>query len=363
MKTVISVVGARPNFIKLYPISKELEKFSKDVTHRVCFTGQHSDWNMSNVFFRDFNLPQPSFNLGIVGGTHAETTGKIMIEFEKLLYKTRPDLIIVYGDVNSTMACAICASKLSIKVAHIEAGLRSFDMTMPEEINRIITDSLSSFLFVSEKSGVDNLLFEGKDDSRIFFVGNIMIDTLHHFLTKIKSSKYFTTLNLSQSSYILATFHRPSNVDTIHGIRRMIGLLNSVSKYFTVVFPAHPRTRNNIKKCNLQHELKKNIILIDPIGYLDFASLILNAALVITDSGGIQEETTFLNIPCITVRNNTERPCTVKVGTNVLVGTDSNEVIKATIKVVNGDIKQGKKPDLWDGKTASRIIQVLNNSF
>lgn len=359
MKKIISLVGARPNFIKIAPLHKVFKKFSDVVNHKICHTGQHFDENMSKIFFDELDLPKSDFYLGIGGGTHTEQTAGIMIEFEKVLLQEKPDLIIVPGDVNSTMAGALVASKMGIRIAHVESGLRSFDRSMPEEINRMVTDMLSDYLFVSEKSGIDNLSREGIDSNKVFFVGNIMIDSLVHYLPGINASLITINLDLSYSNYILVTFHRPGNVDNLKNLKTIVNLLNRISREKKVVFPVHPRTKGNLEKFGLLKQFNNNVLLTDPLGYVDFLSLAKDAELVITDSGGIQEETTFMGIQCITVRNNTERPVTVDIGTNHLAGTDLDIVEDTALKIMKGAKKKGSIPELWDGKTANRIIDIL----
>jgi len=307
MKKIISVVGARPNFMKMAPIHKAFKKVinshSSLVTHLICHTGQHYDEKMSKVFFDDLELPKPDFYLGVGSGSHAEQTAKVMIEFEKVLMQEKPDLIIVYGDVNSTVACSLVAAKIGVKIAHVESGLRSFDRTMPEEINRIVTDHLSDYLFVTEKSGIENLKREGISEDKIFFVGNTMIDSLVHYLPKAEKSDVLKTYNLQPTNYILITLHRPSNVDDIENLKQIINLLNKLAEKRKIIFPVHPRTKSMLAYLNLN--LSLNLMLTDPIGYIDFLALMKNSELVITDSEGIQEETTYLGVQCITVRDNT----------------------------------------------------------
>ncbi len=359
MKKIISLVGARPNFIKIAPLHKIFKTFSKEITHKICHTGQHFDENMSKIFFDELDLPKPDFYLGIGGGTHTEQTARIMIEFEKVLLQENPDLIIVPGDVNSTLAGALTASKMGIKIAHVESGLRSFDRSMPEEINRTVTDILADYLFVSEKSGIDNLSREGINSKKVFFVGNIMIDSLVHYLPAINASLITKDLELLIKNYILVTFHRPNNVDNLKSLKDIVNLLNNISLEKKVVFPIHPRTKGNLEKFGLLKQFAKNVLLTDPLGYVDFLALAKDAELVITDSGGIQEETTFMGIQCITVRNNTERPVTVDIGTNHLIGTDLNHVKDTAFKILKGAKKKGSIPELWDGKTAFRVIEIL----
>jgi len=363
LKKVISVVGARPNFMKVAPIHKAFQKYKNSITHLICHTGQHYDEKMSKVFFDDLELPKPHFYLGIGSGSHAEQTAKVMMEFEKILLQEKPDLVIVVGDVNSTIACSLTASKLHIKVAHVEAGLRSFDMKMPEEINRILTDRISDFLFVTEKSGLENLKHEGVPDEKVFFTGNVMIDSLNNYIEKAKSSPVMKELGLEPGKFVLMTMHRPSNVDSETQLKSLVNLISSVSQKRKIVFPVHPRTRKNLENFNLILQLNSNVILTDPIGYLDFINLIKNAELILTDSGGIQEESTFLGIQCITLRTTTERPVTVDVGTNLLIGDDFNLAEKAALENLNGKIKKGSIPDLWDGKAAERITEVLSGKI
>jgi UDP-N-acetylglucosamine 2-epimerase (non-hydrolysing) len=314
---------------------------------------------MSDVFFDDLELPRPNYYLGAGSGSHAVQTARIMIEFEKVLLSEKPGLILVYGDVNSTVACSLVASKMGIKIAHVESGLRSFDRTRPEEINRVLTDHLSDYLFVTEQSGIDNLNHEGISGDKIFFVGNTMIDSLVSYLPKAALSKVLDTFNIYNSRFILITLHRPSNVDDNDTVSQVIALLNQLAELRKIIFPVHPRTKLTIQRNNL--ELNPNLILTDPVGYIDFLALMKNAEVVITDSGGIQEETTFLNVPCITLRENTERPCTINIGTNYLVGRNLIDAKKTILKVLNGEIKNGKIPELWDGAAGDRIVNILVN--
>ena len=374
---IISVVGARPNFMKIAPIHKAFNQFNPpagkvknsqpkadepkaqklNIDHLICHTGQHYDEKMSKIFFEDLELPKPDIYLGAGSGSHAEQTAKIMVEFEKVLLKEKPDLIIVVGDVNSTIACSLVAAKMGVKIAHVEAGLRSFDRTMPEEINRLLTDQLADYLFVTEKSGIDNLKNEGIPDEKVFFPGNVMIDSLVHYLPKAKESKVMEHFGLFPLDFILVTLHRPSNVDSLDNVKQIVLLLNRLAAKRKIIFPVHPRTKINIDRLNLN--INPGLILTDPIGYIDFLSLTQNAGLIITDSGGIQEESTYLGVQCITVRNNTERPITVEEGTNQLVGTDLQNVELAALGVLDGKIKKGKIPKLWDGHAAERIVELL----
>ncbi|MGE5431189.1 MAG: non-hydrolyzing UDP-N-acetylglucosamine 2-epimerase [Syntrophomonadaceae bacterium] len=359
MKKIISVVGARPNFMKVAPLHKAFKKYNGEIEHLVCHTGQHYDEKMSKVFFNDLELPKPHFYLGIGSGSHAEQTARVMVEFEKVLLEEKPDLVIVVGDVNSTIACSLVASKLHIKVAHVEAGLRSNDRQMPEEINRLLTDAISDFLFVTEKSGLENLMHEGVSDSKVFFTGNVMIDSLINYLPKADASEALECYNLEKGNYILVTLHRPSNVDSKEYLEKLIHLLNTVSEKRKLIFPIHPRTKNNMQRFGLDGSLSENVILTDPIGYIDFLSLTKNAELIITDSGGIQEESTYMGVQCITVRDNTERPITVELGTNQLIGTDLDKVEKTALEVLEGKKKSGTIPPLWDGHAAERIAEII----
>lgn len=360
MKKIISVVGARPNFMKIAPIHKAFAKYSDSITHLICHTGQHYDEKMSKVFFEDLELPKPHFYLGIGGGTHAVQTGKIMIEFEKILFQEKPDLVLVVGDVNSTIACTLTAAKLHIKTAHVESGLRSFDRDMPEEINRLLTDSIADFLFVTEKSGLENLKNEGISNSKVFFTGNVMIDSLVNYLPKAEKSDILKTLGIENDKYVLVTMHRPSNVDDKNQLTKLFELFNEVAKLKKVVFPIHPRTMKNLETFEIKSKLDDNIILTDPIGYIDFMKCTKNAELILTDSGGIQEESTFLGVQCITLRTSTERPVTVELGTNQLFGDDLEKAKEATFNVLSGKVKQGTIPPLWDGNAANRICEILS---
>lgn len=358
MKKIISVVGARPNFMKVAPVHRAFQKYNDKVKHLICHTGQHYDEKMSKIFFEDLGLPHPDFYLGVGSGSHAEQTAKVMIEFEKTLLKEKPDLVIVVGDVNSTVACTLVASKLHIKTAHIEAGLRSFDRTMPEEINRLLTDAISDFLFVSEESGLKNLKKEGIPQKKVFFVGNVMIDSLVHNLSRVESSGVMKKFGLNSSEFILVTLHRPANVDSEDFIKNLMHLFDKLAEKRKIFFPVHPRTKKNFLDFGFNPQSNR-VLLTDPVGYVDFLALTKNAELIITDSGGIQEESTYLGVQCITVRDNTERPVTTTVGTNHLVGTNLKKVEKAALEILNGNKKKGKIPELWDGKTAERIAEFI----
>lgn len=365
MKKIISVVGARPNFMKVAPLFRAFKPYP-DIQHLICHTGQHYDEKMSSIFFQELELPQPDFYLGVGSGTHAEQLAGVMLRFEQVLMQEKPDLVIVVGDVNSTVACSLVSSRYGIRVAHVEAGLRSFDRTMPEEINRLLTDAIADYLFVSEPSGVANLLREGIAREKIFFVGNVMIDSLLYYLPKIERSRILETLGCQPREYLLVTLHRPSNVDKPEELKELIHLLNGISARKKIIFPVHPRTLKNMHAFELEKELSARIQLVEPLGYLDFLRLMQLSALVITDSGGVQEETTFLQVPCVTVRNNTERPITVEIGTNRLAGTDPEQIMQAVSdalaeKANHSHLPAGQAgiPELWDGHAAERIAEII----
>jgi UDP-N-acetylglucosamine 2-epimerase (non-hydrolysing) len=361
------VVGARPNFMKVAPIVHALnarkEGAAAGLSLRVSIvhTGQHYDPNMSDVFFRDLDIPTPDRHLDVGSGSHAEQTAKIMMAFEKVLLEDPPDLVIVVGDVNSTVACSLTAKKLGIRVAHVEAGLRSFDMGMPEEINRKLTDTISDLLFVSEDSGVRNLLSEGVPREKIFFVGNVMIDTLRRNLERIEKTGFIPSRLVrdfckNSQRYAVLTLHRPSNVDRKEDLAPIWGAITEVAQQTPILFPVHPRTRGKIELFGLN---LGGVVMIDPIGYLDMLYAVKGAALVFTDSGGLQEETTALGVPCVTIRENTERPVTVEVGTNYLVGTRPEAILGAAREILSGRGKRGGVPSMWDGRAAERIVYVL----
>ena len=369
MKKIISVVGARPNFMKMAPLHKELLKHKKKVLHKIVHTGQHYDKQLSEIFFKQLGLPKPHINLGVGSGSHAEQTAETMVKFEKVVLKEKPDLVLVYGDINSTLAASIVCAKIlqngkPVPVAHIEAGLRGFDRNMPEEINRIVTDSLANYLFVPEEDGMINLQNSGIHKNSIFFVGNIMIDSLVGYLPLAMKSKILKEICVSKRNYALVTLHRPSNVDSKSSFLKIINIFKSINRLnpqIDIVFPVHPRTIKMIEKFNLYKELDnvKNLIISEPIGYIDFLSLTANSKFVITDSGGIQEETSFLNIPCLTLRENTERPITIKHGSNVLCGSCENKIVSEINKILKGNAKNRRKLKFYDGKTASRIAAII----
>ncbi|MBD3224956.1 MAG: UDP-N-acetylglucosamine 2-epimerase (non-hydrolyzing) [Caldithrix sp.] len=364
MIKVLNVVGARPNFMKIAPIQRAMQAYS-NVQPVLVHTGQHYDEKMSKLFFEDLQLPKPDIYLHVGSASHAVQTAKIMIEFEKVIQQEKPDLVIVVGDVNSTAACSLVASKMGVKIAHVEAGLRSFDRAMPEEINRMVTDVISDFLFVTEKSGLVNLKKEGIAEEKIHFVGHVMIDSLIYFTEKAQQSDIKKRLHMDSKDYALVTLHRPSNVDSKINFTKLLEAFDVIEKDLPILFPIHPRSKKMIENLQLQDTIDKmkNLHIMEPLGYLDFMHLLHNAKLVLTDSGGIQEETTYLGIPCITMRENTERPITVEVGTNTIVGTNTALIIEEAKKVLDGKNKKGQIPDLWDGKSAERIVSIINKEL
>jgi UDP-N-acetylglucosamine 2-epimerase (non-hydrolysing) len=366
MIKIISIVGARPNFMKVAPIHRAFLKHLDKVDHKIVHTGQHYDFEMSTAFFQDLEMPEPAYFLNIGSASHAVQTAKIMIEFEKVCLDEKPDLVIVVGDVNSTIACSLTAEKLGIKTAHIEAGLRSFDRTMPEELNRLATDAISDYLFITEESALKNLTHEGVENSKIFFVGNTMIDSLVFALPKSDNSKVLKRLEIEENEFVLATIHRPSNVDIPEQLDSLLDLFKFISEKKKIVFPVHPRTKKMIEANSLlvsKVESIENLILTEPLGYVDFLKLMRTCDFVITDSGGIQEETTFLLKPCITMRTSTERPSTIELGTNILVNPDFNSLKNEVTKILNNERKQGVVPPLWDGNTADRIADIIINKL
>lgn len=354
------IAGARPNFMKISPIIKAIrlaKKENSNISYRLVHTGQHYDDKLSKVFFEELEIPEPDVNLGAGSGTQAEQTAKIMVEFERDLIKNPTDLVVVVGDVNSTMACTIVAKKLNTKVAHVEGGIRSWDMTMPEEINRMATDALADYFFTTSKVANDNLKNTGVSEDRIFFVGNTMIDSLLTNLTKIRKPNLWNENGLEEKKYLVLTLHRPSNVDDFQNFRKLIKTIDE-SAGMPIVFPVHPRT---LKTYNQLDTKPKFVIPTDPLSYLEFIYLIKNAKGVITDSGGVQEETTVLGVPCLTLRNNTERPETVTMGTNEMIGDDIEVLKKALANLKNGKWKTGEIPELWDGRAAERIVNILKD--
>ncbi|MEA1979405.1 MAG: UDP-N-acetylglucosamine 2-epimerase (non-hydrolyzing) [candidate division Zixibacteria bacterium] len=360
LKRIVHIVGTRPNFIKVAPLFAELEKHNSEFENILIHTGQHYDINLSDIFFNDLKLSKDIINLEVGSGTHAEQTGQIMIKLERQFVKLKPDLIIVYGDVNSTVSAALVASKLNIKLAHVEAGLRSFDNEMPEEINRIVTDRLSDYLFVSEPAGVDNLKNEGLSQEKIFLVGNIMIDSLIANLKLANQSSIHKKLSLPLENYVLLTLHRPINVDSKESLNRIFESITKISERYTVIFPCHPRTMKSIKEHKLFDNFKNNKIkIISPVGYHDFLKLIMNSNFVITDSGGIQADTTYLKIPCITLRETTEQLITIIQGTNILCWDLNGKFFQIIDDIIEGNYPEGTIPEFWDGETSKRIVSIL----
>jgi UDP-N-acetylglucosamine 2-epimerase (non-hydrolysing) len=357
---LLNVVGARPNFMKIAPIMDALRS-TPAIQPLLVHTGQHYDQKMSDLFFRDLGIPQPDINLGVGGGSHAAQTAAIISAFEPVLLQHLPEAVLVVGDVNSTIACGLVAVKLGVKLIHVEAGLRSFDRTMPEEINRLLTDSISDLLFCSEQSGVDNLLREGHAPDQVHLVGNVMIDSLLKHRVQAEQTTILDQLDLKPREYAVVTLHRPSNVDQPETLRTVLDILSSLQRHLRVVFPIHPRTRNRLGEFGLEGELAglKNVVVTDPLGYLEFLKLTASARLVLTDSGGIQEETTILRVPCVTMRDNTERPVTCQLGSNRLAGTQPERVIKMIEESLADPTTCDTVPPLWDGHAAERIVRII----
>lgn len=356
------IAGARPNFMKIAPlihaINKSNKKNERKINYRLIHTGQHYDKNMSDTFFEELNIPQPDINLGVGGGTQAEQTAGIMIAFEKDLIENPVDLVVVVGDVTSTMASSIVAKKLHTKVAHVEAGIRSWDLTMPEEINRMVTDALADYYFATTRLAVDNLKKSGSSDESIFLVGNVMIDTLLSNIPKLRKPTLYDKIGLKEKEYIVLTMHRPANVDETEKLRASIDAIVNNVHSLPVVFPIHPRTAKIFDELGIK---ASNLHIVEPLGYLEFNYLVKHSKAVITDSGGITEETTVMGIPCITLRDNTERPETCTIGTNELIGTNPEAIAPTLDKLFAGNWKKGSIPELWDGSTAERIIDILIN--
>lgn len=354
------VAGARPNFMKIAPIVRALRTDGR-IDWRIVHTGQHYDRDMNEVFFEELGIPAPDVRLGAGGGTHAEQTGKIMLAFENYCRESKPDCVLVVGDVNSTLACAIVAKKMCVPVAHVEAGLRSGDMTMPEEINRLVTDAISDWFFVTEPSGIDHLRREGKAMDNVFDVGHVMVDNVLYQAARLETMDrgVFETAGFRSRNqrYGVVTLHRPSNVDNEDSLRRVAMALNAIAADLPLAFPVHPRTRANLQRFRV--DLGKRVELLGPQGYMSFLNLWKDAVVVLTDSGGMQEETTALGVPCVTIRENTERPITVDEGTNVLAGTDPDRVVELARAAIAGGSKRGRRPILWDGHAATRIVEIL----
>jgi UDP-N-acetylglucosamine 2-epimerase (non-hydrolysing) len=353
------VVGARPNFMKVAPVHFAL--FGRNgISQAIIHTGQHYDASMSDVFFDQLGIPEPDFNLGVGSASHARQTAEVMIRLESVFLEAKPDLVLVYGDVNSTVAAALVCSKLLIPVGHVEAGLRSFDRTMPEEINRILTDRVADYLFTPSVDGNENLIHEGVPEEKIHLVGNVMIDTLVRLLPSADGTEICRSLSLIDKPYALVTLHRPSNVDDSRDLTETLDALNEIAARIDIIFPVHPRTRQMLQESG-EKKFSGRFHFIDPVGYVEFLGLQRNATLVITDSGGIQEETTYLGIPCITVRENTERPITVSMGSNVLAGRDAGRLKLEANAILDGKVKNCETPPLWDGKAGERIADVIVN--
>lgn len=360
---IISVVGARPNFMKVAPLHRAFLEVG--FGSRIVHTGQHYDRRMSDVFFEQLGLPEPDRYLGVGSGTHAEQTARVMTAFEPVLEDEKPALVVVVGDVNSTLACALVAAKRHVPVAHVEAGLRSGDRRMPEELNRLLTDRLSDFLFVTEPQGVENLLAEGVPEGKIFHVGNVMIDTLVRLREKAARTRVLEELGLGRTPFALMTMHRPANVDGRAGLRELLRLIERVAARVPLVFPMHPRTKDRLDALGWAKRLERieQLTVTDPMGYLEFLRLMEQAAVVITDSGGIQEETTFLGVPCLTVRENTERPITIEEGTNSLIAFEAERIGARVEEILGEGGAAGRRPALWDGHAAERIVLALQEAL
>lgn len=359
---IVNVIGARPNLMKIAPIVAQMRRFS-EIEPILVHTGQHYDQNMSGVFFEELGIPKPDYNLGVGSGSHTSQTAQIMLALELLFQELRPDLVLVVGDVNSTLAATLVASKLRIPLAHIEAGLRSFDRTMPEEINRILTDSVSDYLFTTEPSGNENLRAEGIPEHKIFFVGNVMIDTLLRQQERANALDMPSYYGVPPNGYALLTLHRPSNVDAPEIFNGILDSIDFLQARLPILFPAHPRTLKRLKEFGLWERVQamSNLKMLEPLSYLKFLGLMAQARLMVTDSGGVQEETTILGVPCLTLRENTERPVTVTQGTNQILGTSPERIIAAISEVLNGQVKLGNRPELWDGNAAKRIVKILRS--
>lgn len=357
---VVNIVGARPNLMKIAPLMDVMVR-TPGIEPILVHTGQHYDERMSDLFFRELGIPAPDHYLGVGSGTHAQQTAQVMVRLEPLFEELRPDLVLVVGDVNSTVAAALVASKLGIRLAHVEAGLRSFDRSMPEEVNRVVTDALSDLLFTTERSAEENLRREGIAEEKIHFVGNVMIDTLLRHRERAEALGVPARFGLAPGEYAVVTLHRPSNVDAPDALARMVDVMVAVQERLPVVFPVHPRTRSRLAEAGLLTRLEAlpEVRLTEPLGYLEFLGLMAGARLVLTDSGGVQEETTILGVPCLTVRENTERPVTITHGTNRLVGTEPARIIAAVDETLAAPRPDGRRPELWDGRAAERIVGVL----
>jgi len=357
---ILNVVGARPNLMKIAPLVAEMQRHP-DIRQTLLHTGQHYDDKMSQIFFEELGIPRPDIYLGIGSGSHAQQTARVMVAFEKVLLEHKPDIVVVVGDVNSTLACAVTAAKLWVPVAHVEAGLRSFDRKMPEEINRIVTDALSDLLFTTSRDADENLMREGVPAEKIFFAGNVMIDTLNQHRARAEKLGTPARFGLEPGRYALLTLHRPSNVDVPQVFSGILDALITIQRDLPILFPAHPRTVKRMAEFGFTQQLAAapNLRLVEPLGYLEFLDLMMHARLMLTDSGGIQEETTILGVPCLTMRENTERPVTITEGTNTLVGADPERIVAETRRILAGEGKTGRAPELWDGHASERIVKIL----
>nr|WP_321226790.1 UDP-N-acetylglucosamine 2-epimerase (non-hydrolyzing) [uncultured Psychroserpens sp.] len=362
MKKLLIVVGTRPNYIKVTQFKTVAERdYSNQFDVKIVHTGQHFDKSMADVFFQQLDI-WPDFFLNIKPASANSQVGEIMMKLESIITSFQPDMVLVPGDVNSTLAAALTTYKMGVKLGHLESGLRSFDRSMPEEINRILVDEITDFYFVTEQSGIDNLIKEGKSKNQIHFVGNTMIDTLYAFEKDIVNQDLLTKYHLKKRDYILMTIHRPATVDNKEGLEELLSLLKRLSIHKRIIFPMHPRTFKNIKSYGLEQafEAIDNLVIAEPMDYFSFQNLIHNSAMVLTDSGGIQEETTYKQIPCLTLRPNTERPSTIEIGSNTLLNFDQDKILDIVEKVISGDYKQGEIPRLWDGKATERVLDVIS---
>lgn len=357
---ILFIAGARPNFVKIAPLIEQAKKH-KIMNPVLVHTGQHYDFEMSDAFFQDLKIPSPKYNLAVGSGSHVYQIAEVMKKLALVFLKEEPSLVVVVGDVNSTLAAALTANKMNIPVTHVEAGLRSFDRKMPEEINRILIDHISDFLFATESSAVKNLTEEGIPRGRIFLVGNVMIDTLLKSKTKIQKSKILQELGLRKKDYAILTLHRPSNVDDKQAFLKLLSTFNGIQKKIKIVYPVHPRTKKQIQKFGMGSYLggMKNFVIIPPLGYVDMMKLVSESKFLLTDSGGLQGESTFLKIPCLTLRKNTERPITVAVGSNVLCSNDEKKILREVDRILNGKYKRSKIPKFWDGRSAERILRII----
>jgi UDP-N-acetylglucosamine 2-epimerase (non-hydrolysing) len=360
MKKLLTVVGTRPNFIKITQLKIIVQNFPTDLELKIVHTGQHKDDKMSSIFFEQFHLETPDYFLKTDNTTQAGQLGQIILELEKIILTYKPNWVMVVGDVTSTLAGALAANKCGVKIAHLESGLRSNDRSMPEEINRILTDEITDLFFVTEQSGYDNLVAEGKEKEKIFFVGNTMIDTMISFEKEIESSDILNILKIYNKKFVLVTMHRPATVDSKEGLEKLYAIFQKIAEHYTIIFPAHPRTKQNMEKFGLELQFKSlPIVFTEPMDYFAFQKLIKYCSFVLTDSGGIQEETTFLQKPCITLRPNTERPVTVTSGSNTLSDLDYKTIIQLINQIENGTYKKGVIPPMWDGNATARVVDAF----